>query len=298
MSMNKKVAIALSCYNHQDFLRCAIESIMNQTYDNWHLFFFDNNSTDYSLGIAQKLKKELKNKMTICQFDFCHTVLPIGVARYLMMQKCFSPEFDYIAILDADDYWRKDKLEKQVKMFEADPKVKLVFSDCYYSHWIEEVEQVDGFPVWRKNIKDMISEKTFHYEHPPLMNSPMDELTKFNRVFENLLLEYNFMPCPTLIFERESLQKVIETPMAYTSAEDYDWILKMTHDYKCDYVREPLAYYRVYKGQLTKKTPVRCTMEEIDVVRRFLLYSKSGWCRKFWRMFILYLKLIYKEILL
>jgi len=285
----KKVAIALSCYNHQDFLRKAIKSIINQTYKNWELFFFDNNSTDYSLRVATVYKEDLKDKMNICRFNFCDSVLPIGIARHLMMQRCFESDADYIAILDADDYWRKDKLEKQVKLFESMPDIKLVFSDCYYEYWTKEMEQQNGFMIWTEEIKGTVLDRTFHYKYPPLMDAP----------FENLLLKYNFMPCPTLMFDREALQRVIGNPMHYTAAEDYDWILKMTLPsyYRCAYIDEPLAYYRIHSDQLTKKTPIRCTMEEIDVVKRFLPHSKANWFRKFWRMFILYLKLIYKEIL-
>ena len=102
------------------------------------------------------------------------------------------------------------------------------------------------------------------------------------------------MPCPTLMFEREALKEVIGNPMAYTSAEDYDWIIKMTQKYKCDYVPEPLAFYRIHKEQLTNNTPVRCTMEEIDVFKRFIKYLPRR--KSLQHLFWLYCKLIYKEI--
>ena len=53
MTMTSKplVSILMNCYNGEKFLREAIESIQSQTYHNWELIFWDNQSTDQSAEI-------------------------------------------------------------------------------------------------------------------------------------------------------------------------------------------------------------------------------------------------------
>lgn len=287
-----KVGIALSCYNHEDYLAQAIESIARQTYTNWQLVVFLNASTDSSGKIAYEYKSQYPYKIEVDN-GFADKVLPIGVARYLMMEHFlygivpFSNneyETDLICILDADDFWREDKLEKQVALYEKDRDKKLIFSDCYYYYQDKMIKQVEDYPAFYEEDISVNLKETFHKRYPPLMFYP----------FRNLLLRYNFMPCPTLMFEREALKEVIGVPMAYTSAEDYDWIVKMTQKYECAYVPEPLAYYRIHSGQLTSRTSIRCTMEEIDVFKRFMKYLPKRKARN--HLFWLYCKLIYKEI--
>lgn len=283
MRSNPKIAVALSCYNQYQYLGQAVRSIINQTYDDWKLIIFLNNSTDSSERIARYFQAQ-NPKIEVVNFNFVNKVLPVGVARYLMMNYCFNYDYDLITILDADDFWREDKLEKQTRLYKMFSQNKLIFSDCYYYYQKKEIEQIDAFPVFVENYINYMRLKTFHEKYPPLMSNP----------FKNLLLKYNFMPCPTLMFEREALQSVIGNPMHYTSAEDYDWIIKMTRKFKCNYVPEPLAYYRIHSNQLTRRTSWRCTMEEIDVFRRFMKFLPKQEVRR--HLFWFYCKLIYKEI--
>uniref|UniRef100_A0A6M3KUM8 Putative glycosyltransferase n=1 Tax=viral metagenome TaxID=1070528 RepID=A0A6M3KUM8_9ZZZZ len=289
-----KVGIALSCYNHEKYLERAIESILRQTYTDWHLAVFLNASTDNSYGIAYEYKIKNPDRKIKIHNKFNREVFPIGIARYLMMEYFiydFMPfpdneyKVDLITILDADDFWREDKLEKQVALYKSNTDNKLIFSDCYYYYQDIKVEQVDNYPAFIETKMNKVDLKnTFHSKYPPLMDNP----------FNNLLLRYNFMPCPTLMFERKALKEVIGIPMPYTSAEDYDWVVKMAKWNDCAYVPEPLAFYRIHKEQLTQRAPARCTVEEIDVFKRFIKYLPR-W-KALLHLFYLYCKLIYKEI--
>ena len=55
--MNKKplVNIIMNCLNGEEFLNHAVKSILNQTYKNWELIFWDNKSTDKSAKILKSL---------------------------------------------------------------------------------------------------------------------------------------------------------------------------------------------------------------------------------------------------
>ena len=45
------VSVILNCFNGQEYLQEALESIISQTYDHWELIFWDNHSTDHSSNI-------------------------------------------------------------------------------------------------------------------------------------------------------------------------------------------------------------------------------------------------------
>ena len=103
------VSIILNCYNGEKYLKDALETVINQSYYNWELIFWDNKSNDRSKKIFDTYKSK---KLKYFQSKE-HTSL--YEARNLAVKKCNG---DYIAFIDADDFWEKDKLEKQIKLFE------------------------------------------------------------------------------------------------------------------------------------------------------------------------------------
>ena len=56
MVVEPKVSILMNCYNGEEYLREAINSVIAQTYENWDLIFWDNRSTDNSAQIFQEFK--------------------------------------------------------------------------------------------------------------------------------------------------------------------------------------------------------------------------------------------------
>ena len=101
------VSVVINCYNGGQFLREAIESIYAQSYKNWEIVFWDNASTDNSATIAQSYDERLKyfySKNNTC----------LGEARVNAIEKTTG---EYVAFLDCDDLWEKDKLLKQVELF-------------------------------------------------------------------------------------------------------------------------------------------------------------------------------------
>ena len=53
------VSVIINCYNGEEFLENAIDSIYAQTYKNWEIIFWDNSSTDQSAKIALSYDKRL-----------------------------------------------------------------------------------------------------------------------------------------------------------------------------------------------------------------------------------------------
>jgi len=122
--MNTKkplVSIIMNCYNGEKYLKKAIKSVLSQTYENWELVFWDNQSVDNSAKIFlsytdNRLKYHLASEHT-----------PLYAARNLAIHESSG---EFIAFLDVDDYWYSNKLEKQIPLFD-NKKTAVVFGNYF-----------------------------------------------------------------------------------------------------------------------------------------------------------------------
>ena len=89
-------------YN-SNYLKRSIQSVINQNYENWELIVIDN----YSSNFPEKIIEEFKNhKIRFFRFNNNNN---IGKSRNFGIKKA---KFEWIAFLDSDDVWEKDKLIK------------------------------------------------------------------------------------------------------------------------------------------------------------------------------------------
>ena len=117
------VSIIMNCYNGEEYLRDSINSVINQTYKNWEIIFWDNQSTDKSSEIF----KGYSDKRLKYYLAPSHTKI-LYEARNYATKKING---DFIAFLDVDDWWCSDKLEKQIPLFD-DSEVGLVYGNSWW----------------------------------------------------------------------------------------------------------------------------------------------------------------------
>ena len=106
ISNQPSVSIIMNCYNSDEFLREAIDSVYAQTYQNWEIVFWDNNSDDKSSEIAKSYNEKLK-------YFKADELSTLYKARNFALDKC---EGDYIAFIDCDDVWVETKLAQQIEL--------------------------------------------------------------------------------------------------------------------------------------------------------------------------------------
>ena len=122
--MNKYnlVSIIMNCHNGEKYIKEAINSLINQSYKNWELIFFDNASNDNSAKIIKKYNdKRIKY--------YYSKYVNLGIARKKALEKCRG---NFIAFLDCDDFWAKNKLKLQVRDLIKNPDIALSFSNSYF----------------------------------------------------------------------------------------------------------------------------------------------------------------------
>ena len=99
------VSIIVNCYNGEKYLRETIDSILNQTYHNYEVIFWDNQSTDSTASIIKSYKNERFN------FYYAPKHTTLGEARNLALDKIKG---QFLTFLDSDDVWERDFLERAV----------------------------------------------------------------------------------------------------------------------------------------------------------------------------------------
>ncbi len=99
----------MNCFNGQEYLKEALDSVFAQTVEDWEVIFVDNCSTDKSVEIA----KGYGEKVRIIRTE---QNIPLGAARNFGITHCVS---EYISFLDTDDIWFPFALEKQLQAIQA-----------------------------------------------------------------------------------------------------------------------------------------------------------------------------------
>ena len=122
----------MNCRNGQKFLAKSLMSIMSQSYKNWELIFWDNNSKDNSKNILKKIKykriKYFNSKFTYKLYK----------ARNLAISKASGK---YICFLDTDDLWKKNFLNKHLNIIQKNN------CDVVYSKYIINNEVKNKFKI-------------------------------------------------------------------------------------------------------------------------------------------------------
>jgi glycosyltransferase involved in cell wall biosynthesis len=245
--MPPTVSVLMNCYNSDRFLEEAICSVFAQTFDDWEIVFWDNQSTDRSPEIAQRYAGKLK-------YFRGEEFLPLGAARNEALKKA---QGRYVALLDCDDIWLPEKLAKQVPLLEKDSSVGLIFSNAAF---IDASGNISG---------------TF-FDRIPLPRG---------NLFLGLLTGRNYIPCPTAVFRRDAAERAggFNTALKYT--EELELFLKIGLESHFNFVPDVLAKYRLHGNNATGTGNAATTREAVTVLRAMSRRLGSPTWKDRWAIF-------------
>ena len=115
------ISIIMPAYNAAPFIGAAVESVLNQTFDDFELIIIDDCSKDETPAIIRSYA--LRDTRII----FLRNPENVGVSKtrnYGIAQA----RGEWIAFLDSDDMWRPDKLEKQINLLDEHPEVQISYT--------------------------------------------------------------------------------------------------------------------------------------------------------------------------
>lgn len=224
MKQEHRVSVIMNCYNGEKYLREAVDSVLAQTFQNWEIIFWDNQSTDRSAEVF----KSYPDPRLKYFYAPKHTLL--YEARNYAVEKASG---EFLAFLDVDDRWLPEKLEKQLLLFE-DSEVGIVCGD----YWIESEQKSKRW----KGLK----------RTPPT-----------GWVLNDLLKSY-FVGLVTLVIRRSALTSLdYPFDPRYHISGDTDLVIRLSIDWKLDCVQEPVAFYRRHENNETSKHRGR-EIEELE----------------------------------
>ena len=120
-SSKEFISVIMNCHNGEKFLNESISSVINQSFSNWELIFFDNQSNDKSIQIAKSFAdKRIK-------FFSSEKYLKLYEARNEAIKLSNGK---YITFLDTDDFWEKNKLSMQLNFIEKN-NLKICYSNFF-----------------------------------------------------------------------------------------------------------------------------------------------------------------------
>ena len=112
MECEKQIAILMATYNGGKYIREQIDSIVNQTFNNWHLYIRDDGSYDNTISIIKEYCKVYNNITLI------HDALGTLGCRDQFLYLLKIVNADYYMFCDQDDKWFYDKIEKSYKFIQ------------------------------------------------------------------------------------------------------------------------------------------------------------------------------------
>lgn len=210
---NPLVSIVVTCYNQEKYIRETLESVSQQTWQNWECIIVDDGSTDNSAVII----KEFTKKDTRCQYQYQENS---GVAR-ARNAGFLKSKGEFVQFLDGDDTLLPEKLKEQIQAFKNNKDCSVIV--CDHQHYYEK------------------NKKTVHYSFDKILAYP----------FEQFLFKWqvNFsVPHHSMLF-RKKVWKTNELPFPVDyKYRNEDWvfhILTALKGYKYCYLDKILCNYHV-----------------------------------------------------
>lgn len=263
-SMNKGwVSVILPNYNGSAFLKRSIESVLNQTYKNLELILVDDASTDNSKEIIESFHDNRIKAIYLPQNGQICAALNLGLN---------VAKGEYIARIDSDDIWEKNKLEKQIRFLSNNEKAGACFT---------YVELIDA----EENIVSSEFNDIYNMFHTAF-NTQKDWLHFF--VFHGNCLSH-----PSAVIKRSVLEEVGYYNLAFVQAQDYELWMRIAVKYNLCVIPEELVKYRWIPDKKqnisadTEENNVRFYNEHLLAVYRFFQnISGEDFCRYFKDLFI------------
>lgn len=134
MNQHIKVSVITPAYNAERFIKQTIESVRNQTHQNWEMIIVDDCSTDQTTSIIKNYQS-IDDRIKLIELQ---ENSGSAVARNTAMDNATGK---YLAFLDSDDLWTPEKLTKQLKFM---VERNVAFSFTKYVRMLEDGTETTG----------------------------------------------------------------------------------------------------------------------------------------------------------
>ena len=241
--MTPRVSVIMPSYNHDAFIKQAIDSVLLQTFSDFELLVIDDGSLDGSRGVIKGIVNPklvpyfLEKNVGACEA----TNIGIRLAKG-----------EYIAICNSDDMWEREKLQLQVEFLDNHKEVGAIFSDV---SWIDN----DGKPIAKTNL--------------PNFSSIFSQQNRSRFAWQRKLIENGNCLChPSVLIRKSAYEKVGLYNNLLRQLPDFDMWLRLLTKHEIHITSEKLIRFRIHDGNTSKQTEaadIRTWAEHTLIARSF-----------------------------
>ena len=219
------ISVVMPMYNAERYLEKSIESVLNQTYENFEFIIIDDGSEDDSFQIAQKYAdKDRRIKL----YEQPHCGVAITLNKGIAIANA-----DIIARQDADDMSDEKRFEKQLGYLEKHPEIYLLGTNAVL------------IDATGKRIRDL----EFHSTNEELQKEIVD-----NNPFIH----------GSVMMRKSCFEKIGMYREQFVLCQSYDLWLRISEQFKIGILNSKLYYYRVWEDAISYKgVAINNTLKEI-----------------------------------
>lgn len=228
-----KVSVLLPVRNGQKYLRAALRSVLDQTYQDFELVVLDDGSTDKTAAI---IEREGKRDPRIVPKKYEGLGLPAVLNRGLA-----EAQGEYVARMDADDLCLPERFAEQVAALDRDPGLVLV--GC-------QVVRIDsaGFEIDRLRV-------------------PLET----EQIFANMLAGRGGQVWhPAFMFRAEASRNIGGYDEQFGTAQDFDFLLRIRKEGRIENLDRILLKYRMHQQSITKSRALEQQIAKRAALSRYL----------------------------
>ncbi|MDD3815372.1 MAG: glycosyltransferase [Desulfocapsaceae bacterium] len=238
------ISVVIPAYNHERFIGAAVESVLGQTWTDLELLVIDDGSTDRTGAIVKGYDDPRLTYLYQENQDAYNTInRGLGLARG-----------DFVAILNSDDVFSLNRLERLVAM------QKQTGAQCLFTDVIPISDSGEEFvdPAFGWNL--------WHQKNRAFWAQCGDLYTAF--------LKGNFMVTTSNLFMTAEAVKKVGKFCSLRYLHDYDFIFRMMLAFpgKVHYLdNEKLLYYRIHAGNTLGEAAIIGREQDRELIRKYML---------------------------
>jgi glycosyltransferase involved in cell wall biosynthesis len=275
------IGIIMATYNGEKYLREQIESILSNTYTEWHLSIYDDGSIDQTFSIIKEYEEKYPGKITGYK-----NKENLGV-KHNFLNAIKKEEYDYIMFCDQDDVWLSDKIEityqKMLDVENKNPFIPItiftdatlvdeklnVLYDSYFRTSNLDVKKVDLSHILMENkligCTVMINKEVIQQLKIPTSPRMHDW---WIAIITSSFGKIEFLDRPTILYRQHAANviggqdKISYIKNRISTLKKQKEVLKLTQD-------QAMQFYDLYKDQLSDKNRY--------LIKQFAELNKRNW---------------------
>ncbi len=231
---NDLISVIIPTYNREKTILRAVQSVLDQTYQNFEIIIVDDCSSDKTVKIIKPLlEKDMRIKLLLNEKN--------QGPNYSRNRGIKNSKGEYIALLDSDDEWLSEKLENQLQKFKNNSEnVGLVYCGVAIINVLNKSKEIIS-PKYRGNVLKNLSIRNI------ITGGGSGSLIK-RKVFEKC----------GFFDEHESLRR--------GGSQDYEMWIRISQYFEFEYVNDVLLNVYLYNDCITYITSVKNLINKIKAI--------------------------------